>query len=275
MTTMKTQKRNQPTAKQSGLTMFLELARLYPINTVAGKLLILYYASRCDRNGRFHPGYETICKETGLSDETVRVYNKAFKNAGILSWAKGFKNQHMEHGIPNRYQLNPVEMRRVIESSTPNQSGMLEESSTPDSQGSTPDLESSTPDLTGSTPNQSGGKEQVEGTNRKKQYLKDVPPPFFRDHIDTHESASECCAAPVAVLSTQNPKPELTPRQKLEAELARARKSRDNWERNGDPALQVYVVKSRQRVADLEGQLVAMGSTQPVTVAAESGSNAQ
>jgi hypothetical protein len=268
---MKKQKRNQPTAMQSGLTMFLELARLYPIAPVAGKLLILYYASRCDKYGRFHPGYETICKETGLSDETVRVYNNAFKNAGILSWAKGFKNQHMDHGIPNRYQLNPVEMRRVIESSTPNQSGMLEESSTPDSQGSTP---GSTPDLTGSTPNQSGGKEQVEGTSLKKQSLKDVPPSLFHGNIDTHESASECCAAPVAVLSTKSPEPELTPRQKLEAELARARKSRDNWEKNGDPALQVYLEKSRERVADLERQLVAIESNSPATPA-ETGTHAQ
>jgi hypothetical protein len=87
-------------------------------------------------------------------------------------------------------------------------------------------------------------------------------PTFFlkeeSQHIDMHESAPESCAASGVVHSTE--RIELTQRQALEQELARARKSRDNWERNGDPAIQVYLEKSRERVTDLEEQLLAMES---------------
>jgi hypothetical protein len=209
-------KRNQPTPKQLGLTMYLELARLYPINTVGGKCLLLYYASRCDKYGRFHPGYDTICRETGLSDETVRVYNNKFKDAGVLSWEKGYKNVHMDNGIPNRYQLNPVAMRQVIESSTPNQSGMLLQGSTPDSQGSTPS----------STPNQSGGKEHLLKEQVRRNTLKVLPDEYEKNNsaITPVKDRSlnptpSRCAAPSPAASVPSTEPDLTPRQKLEQEV--------------------------------------------------------
>jgi hypothetical protein len=106
----------------------------------------------------------------------------------------------------------------------------------------------------------------------KTDMFRAVPPPLSHGHIDPHESAPEGCAASGVVHGTE--RIELTPRQVLEAELARARKTLSGWQKNNSPEVQVYVVKSQQRVADLEQKLVAMESNSPVA-SAESGSNVQ
>jgi hypothetical protein len=195
-------KRNQPTAKQSGLTMFLELARQCPCKTASQKHVLLYYASRVDKYGRCHPSRETICRETQLSKDTVTVANSALKAAGILTWEKGFKNQHMAAGVSNRYQLNATAMRKSAASSTSEQSVMLERSSTTELGSSTTEFECSTTESAGSTSEQSVTKEHLEGTSWKEHSSKYVPPPS-REHIEMHERASKRCAMPTRVHGTK------------------------------------------------------------------------
>jgi len=96
--------------------------------------------------------------------------------------------------------------------------------------------------------------------------------PLFCETLQTHESASECCAA---TIDRTQPEPELTARQTLEQELARARKTLAGWKRNDKPDFQQYLTKSQQRVADLELQLVEMESYSPVAMTAETGSHVQ
>jgi len=85
-------------------------------------------------------------------------------------------------------------------------------------------------------------------------------PPLFCETSQVHESASKCCADVESVNNTMfPPEPEtLTPRQTLERELARAQKTLGNWQKNDKPEFQEYIQKSREKVADLEQQLLAL-----------------
>jgi hypothetical protein len=113
-----------PKKALTGLVLYLTLAREIRCATNSQNHLLLYYASRCDKNGRFHPGLDTIMRETGLCEDTINVVNAYLRDTlKILTWTKGYKNRHMDKGVPNHYQFNLTLMQRLVRSqpSTPDQ----------------------------------------------------------------------------------------------------------------------------------------------------------
>jgi hypothetical protein len=159
----------------TGLVLYLTLARDIRCATNSQNHLLLYYASRCDKTGRFHPGLDTIMQETGLCEDTVTEVNRYFRDTlKILTWSKGYKNRHMEMGVSNHYQFNLTAMQQLVRSqpSTPAQTRSAKRLAPRNGRLAPRNVPPSTPETSGlALPAQSGSKNHKSKNQKSKDQL--------------------------------------------------------------------------------------------------------
>lgn len=59
-------------------------AKAIRCKTLQGKLLLLYYCGNADRTGHFFKSYVDAVIETGISERTIRRYNKEWEAHGFM-----------------------------------------------------------------------------------------------------------------------------------------------------------------------------------------------
>jgi hypothetical protein len=103
-----------------GRPLYLSLAQQAG-QTASQNHLLFHYANRCDKDGRFSVGIDTIAKESHLDRATIFRANAVFKAAGILTWEPGRGNRFNApgKGTANRYQFDLKRLQEwVVEGRT-------------------------------------------------------------------------------------------------------------------------------------------------------------
>jgi hypothetical protein len=103
----------QQFSKKESAWRFLKLALRLRAPEPAFRHILITLAGYADAQGVCYPGYGRIMYDTGYtSDRTITSALKHWKDAGVLTWRKGWGNSHKQ--TTNVYQFHETSMEALI-----------------------------------------------------------------------------------------------------------------------------------------------------------------
>ncbi len=120
-------KNTPPFNKKESPWRFLKLALSLRAPEPAFRHVLVTLADHANSDGFCYPSYDLLLAETGYtSKQTITRALKHWKDAGVLTWKKGWGNSHRRKS--NEYQFNEAAMKALIAQQKADRGNLTEDS---------------------------------------------------------------------------------------------------------------------------------------------------